>query len=106
MAVTAALAQRVRIPTRRADAGAALAESDQEGGCRRRMPVHDGATGNREGGEGATATGGGGRRGGGGGGRGKVEGTPSLVGLCQRWAAMVRMTVAAGDTPDDDGVDG
>ena len=64
MAVTAALAQRVRIPTRRADAGAALAESDQEGGCRRRMPVHDGATGNREGGEGATATGGGGSQGG------------------------------------------
>ena len=64
MAVTAALAQRVRIPTRRADAGAALAESDQEGGCRRCMPVHDGATGNREGGEGATATGGGGVAGG------------------------------------------
>jgi hypothetical protein len=97
VAVTAALAQWVHIPTRRADAGAALAKSDQEGGCRRRMPVHDGAMGNREGGECATATGGGGVARGGGG-RGKAEGMPLLVGLCQRWATMVRMTVAAGGT--------
>ena len=56
--VTRALAQWARIPTRGARVGAALAASDQEGGCRRCMPVHDGAMGDREGGEGATATGG------------------------------------------------
>ena len=57
--VTRALAQWARIPTRGARVGAALAASDREEGHRRRMPVHDGAIGDREGGEGATATGGG-----------------------------------------------
>ena len=72
--MTAALVQWARIPTRGVRAGAALAASDREGGHQRRMPVHDGAMGNREGEEGATttgttATGGGGAGGGGGGAR-------------------------------------
>ena len=71
--------------------GAALAASDREGGRRRRMPVHDGAMGDREGGEGATDMGGGG-------GRVEAAGTPSLVGLRRRWMTMVRMKVAAGGT--------
>ena len=82
---------------RGARAGAALAASDWEGGRRRRMPVHDGAMGDREGGEGVTAMGGEGDRRGGGG-RGEAAGTPSLVGLHWRWTTMVRMTVAAGGT--------
>ena len=61
------------------------------------MPVHDGAMGDREGGEGAMATGGGGITGGGGG-QGEAAGTPSLVGLRWRWTIMVRMKVAAGGT--------
>jgi len=60
------------------------------------MPVHDGNMGDREGGEGATATGGG--IAGGGGGRGEAAGTPSLVGLRQRWTTMVRMTMESGGT--------
>jgi len=94
--VTAALAQWARIPTRGVRTGAALAASDQEGGHRRRTPVHDGAMCDREGGEGAAATEGG--IAGGGGGRGEAAGTPSLVGLRRRWTTMVRMTVAAGGT--------
>ena len=57
--MTAALAQWARIPKRGARVGAALALSDREGGHQRRMPVHDGAMGNLEGGESATSTGGG-----------------------------------------------
>jgi hypothetical protein len=57
--VTAALAQWARIPMRLARVGATLAASDWEGGHQRRMPVHDIAMGDREGGECATATGGG-----------------------------------------------
>jgi len=48
--VTVVLSQWARIPTRGARAGAALAASDLEGGHRRRMPIHDGDMGNREGG--------------------------------------------------------
>jgi hypothetical protein len=92
--VTAALVQWARLPTRGARAGAALAASDREGGHWRRMPVHDGSMGDREGGEGATATGGGGSRGG----RGEAAGTPSLVGLRRRWTTMVRMTMESGGT--------
>ena len=51
------------------------------GGRPHRVPVHDSATGDREGGEVATATRGGG-------GQGKVVGTPLLVGLQQRWMTM------------------
>jgi len=61
------------------------------------MPVHDGNMGDREGGEGAMATGGRGISGGEGG-RGEAAGTPSMVGLRRRWTPMVRMTVAAGGT--------
>ena len=77
-------------------AGAALAALDREEGHRRRMPVNDGTMGDREGREGATATGGG--IAGGGGGRGEAAGTPSLVGLRRRWTTMARMKVAAGGT--------
>ena len=65
--MTAALSQWARIPPRGARAGAALAASGREGGHRRRMPVHDGAMGDREGGEGVMVTGGVGIAGGGGG---------------------------------------
>jgi hypothetical protein len=75
--VMAALAQWARIPTRGAR-GSDIAALEREGGRRRRMPVHDGAMGDRAGGEGATAMGGG--IAGGGGGRGEAAGTPSLVG--------------------------
>ena len=62
--MTAALAQWYRLTTRGSRAGAALAASDREDvDC---MPVHDGNMGDREGGEGATATGGGIAGGGGG----------------------------------------
>jgi len=56
------------------------------------MPVQDGAMGDREGGEGATATGGGVENG------GEAALIPSLVGLRQRWTTRMRMTVAAGRT--------
>ena len=64
--VMAALAQWARIPTRGAR-GSDIAALDREGGRRRRMPVHDGAMGDREGGEGVMVTGGVGIAGGGGG---------------------------------------
>ncbi len=61
--VTAALAQWARILKRGACAGAALALSDREGGHQCRMPVHDGAMGDLEGGESAASMGGGDCRG-------------------------------------------
>jgi hypothetical protein len=56
----------------------------------RHMTVQDRAMGDREGGEGATATGGDRR---GGGGRGEAAGTPLMVGLRRRWTTLVRMTI-------------
>jgi hypothetical protein len=56
------------------------------------MPVQDGAMGDQEGGEGATATGWVEENG------GKAALIPSLVGLRQRWTTWMRMTVAAGRT--------
>ena len=80
-AATAALAPWARPPTRCARAGAALAASDWESviaTCR--YMTHDGALGEREGGEGATATGGGGGSQGGGG-RGRVGGDAIVGGV-------------------------
>ena len=55
------------------------------------MPVQDGAMGDREGREGATATG---REENG----GEAVLIPSLVGLRRRWTSRMRMTVVAGGT--------
>jgi hypothetical protein len=63
--------------------------------CHLGMPVHDSAMGDREGGEGATATGGGGR--------GEAAGTQLLVGLRRRRTTMVRITMESGGTKQRDG---
>ena len=55
------------------------------------MPVQDGAMGDQEGREGATATG---REENG----GEAASIPSLVGLRRRWTTRLRMSVAAGGT--------
>jgi len=94
-AVTAALTQLVRLSTRGGWAGAALAMLYWR--ALMPQPVQDGAMGDREGTEGATVMGRG-RIAGGEENGGEVAVIPSLVGLRQRWTAMMRMTVVADST--------